>query len=260
MPTHLKDTACRSPLIKFLRLGGMGLLWMGAMSTVFAATDWNRVILDEISRMPKGGGYATNREAKQALIQAVKPQGNRLRVRPDVATPSFCSSATYLLLLKVLQKTPLSPEAEAALLVGSQPDGVGVWGRWNANGPGTARLFYELDAGRNFSRFEEARPGDFMKIFWSKEIGSRERGHLVVFLGTETRDGEEVVRFWSSNKPNGYGDKVVPRRQIARAVFSRLERPENFSRAAALPKKDAYLASMLERPSSEVEMRKMCGY
>lgn len=230
------------------------------MTTVQAAVDWNNVVLEELSRMPSGGGYAVTREAKLALQGAANVSSGRLMVRPDSAKPSFCSSATYLLLLKVLQRTNLPPEAQSALAVGNQPDGVGVWGRWNANGPGTARLFHELQAGRNFTDFSEARPGDFLKIFWSKEIGSRERGHLVVFLGMETRGGEKYVRFWSSNKPAGYGEKAVPLRQVARALFSRLERPGNFAGVTHLPGKDAYLADMLKRPSSEAEMRRMCGY
>ena len=31
-----------------------------------------------------------------------------------------------------------------ALMIRNQRDGEGIWGRWNANGPGTARLFHEL--------------------------------------------------------------------------------------------------------------------
>jgi hypothetical protein len=69
------------------------------------------------------------------------------------------------------------------LLIRGQGDGVGIWGRWNANGPGTARLFEELHLGKNFTSFEEARPGDFMKIFWNDNIGGTESGHSVIYLG-----------------------------------------------------------------------------
>ena len=102
-------------------------------------------------------------------------------------------------------------ETRAALLVRGQRDGEGVWGRWNANGPGTARLFHELDLGRNFTDYALARPGDFMKIFWTSEVGRAERGHSVVYIGRELVGGTERVRFWSSNKPAGYGEKSVPR-------------------------------------------------
>src|SRR5690606_37168739 len=123
----------------------------------------------------------------------------------------------------------------------------------NANGPGAARLFHELGLGRNFDRYEEARPGEFMKIFWTTEVGSRERGHLVVYLGRRTVNGEERVRFWSSNQPGGYGEKEVPRARIAHALFSRLENPQAFAAAPSLPKTDPYLASLLKVRSSIAE-------
>jgi hypothetical protein len=139
------------------------------------------------------------------------------------------------------------------------PDGVGIWGRWNANGPGTARLFHELGLGKNFTSWEQARPGDFMKIFWSTDVGKKERGHLVVFLGMETKDGVEHVRFWSSNKPGGYGEKSVPKSKVAAVIFSRLENPSNMQRAATMPKKDTYLASLLTHESSLSEALQKSG-
>ncbi|NDG73113.1 MAG: hypothetical protein EBY32_17795, partial [Proteobacteria bacterium] len=171
------------------------------------ASDFNAIVLEQIRKMPEGGGYATTREAHQALSSAVAMSPLGLRVESSKAQPSYCSGATYLLFLKTLvaaEKQGLCPQGLTAsefLLPKAMPDGVGIWGRWNANGPGTARLFHELGLGKNFTAWEEARPGDFMKIFWSSDVGKKERGHLVVFLGTETKDGVEHVRFWSSNKP-----------------------------------------------------------
>jgi hypothetical protein len=75
-----------------------------------------------------------------------------------------------------------------ALMIRGQRDGEGIWGRWNANGPGTARLFQELGLGRNFDDFEEAEPGDFMKIFWSPEVGRAGTWAL----SDLSRDGEEA--------------------------------------------------------------------
>jgi hypothetical protein len=149
-------------------------------------------------------------------------------------------------------------EARQALLARGQPDGVGVWGRWNANGPGTARLFAELGVGRNFVDWEQARAGDFMKIWWSDEIGKLERGHSVIYLGRESRGGVEQVRFWSSNKPGGYGEKTVPRAKIAWAVFSRFEKPEAITRVESLPARDTFLANMLRVRSSRREVLKQC--
>ncbi len=145
------------------------------------------------------------------------------------------------------------------LMIRNQRDGEGIWGRWNANGPGTARLFYELNLGKNFDDFADARPGDFMKIFWSSEVGRYERGHSVIFLGTEKQYGLEYVRFWSSNIPLGYGIKTVPRTRIANAIFSRLEFPANLARISDVPETDSYLASLLSRRSNFAEVKAKCG-
>jgi hypothetical protein len=69
----------------------------------------------------------------------------------------------------------------------------------------------------------------------------------------------EYVRFWSSNKPSGYGEKSVPKSKVAAVIFSRLENPSNIQRAAAMPKKDAYLASLLTRESSLSEALQKTG-
>ena len=120
-------------------------------------------------------------------------------------------------------------------------------------------LFYELGLGRNFTSFSSARPGDFLKIFWTDAVGKKENGHSVIFLGLKTVDGVETVRFWSSNRPGGFGESSVPREKIARAIFSRLEHPEKISDWAILPESDAYLASLLTTESSFPEAAKMSG-
>ncbi len=237
----------------------------GMLPATASAADYNALILKEIASMPKGGRYAVTREAALALRASVTPEGGALRITPGVARPSYCSGATYLVFLKTLEHLrrsgtlTLPPEAQKALLISGQADGHGIWGRWNANGPGTARLFHELGLGRNFEGYDHARPGDFMKIFWTKEVGSHERGHSVIYLGQETRDGVEHVRFWSSNQPDGYGAKSVPRSKVAYALFSRLEHPQAAARAATLPRSDAYLAGLLKVRSSHAEVRAKCG-
>jgi hypothetical protein len=228
-------------------------------------SEFNGAILEAIRQMPKGGGYATTAEAKEKLAAAVRTDRDRVSIQPETAYPSFCSSATYLVFASVLAQLAergeihLSADDARALQVTGQADGEGVWGRWNANGPGTARLFTESGLGPNFVDWDRALPGDFMKIFWTMEIGSRERGHSVVFLGMETIKGVQHVRFWSSNQPGGYGEKSVPRTKIAWAIFSRLERPARVSRFSTLPKLDTFLASMLKRPSTKEEVSRLCG-
>ena len=146
-----------------------------------------------------------------------------------------------------------------SLMIRNQRDGEGIWGRWNANGPGTARLFYEMDLGQNFDDFAQAMPGDFMKIFWSPEVGRAEHGHSVIFLGTERKEGMDYVRFWSSNIPTGYGERSVPRSKIVHAIFSRLDAPANLERSSTVPPVDKYLASLLSVRSSYQEAKAKCG-
>jgi len=233
--------------------------------------DFNKVILEEIRTMPKGGGYATNLDAHAALASSVEVAG-AVSIRPELAMPGYCSGATYLVFLRTLETLQdngtisLSRKTWNALVPrlrpdrkDTLPDGESVWGRWNANGPGTARLFYQLGLGRNFTHFSAARPGDFLKIFWTDAVGKKENGHSVIFLGLDTVNGVETVRFWSSNRPGGFGESSVPREKIARAIFSRLEHPEKISRWTNLSVSDAYLASLLTTESSFPEAKQMTG-
>ena len=232
-------------------------------STFARGADCNALVLAQVQAMPRGGIYAANSQALSRLTSAVAVKNGALSVQAAGAAPNFCSEATYLIFLKTVAalgaQTKMNEGTLNALLVRAQPDGQGVWGRWNANGPGTARLFRELGLGQNFDDFTQARPGDFMKIFWSTEVGRRERGHSVIFLGLEQRDGVATVRFWSSNQPGGYGEKTVPRSKIAYAIFSRLQHPEALERLPALPPCDPYLARLNVRLSSISEARTLSG-
>ena len=75
---------------------------------------------------------------------------------------------------------------------------------------------HRLGAGINFEDWRKARPGDFMKIFWTDRIGRRESGHLTVLV----KDGGDQVTFWSSNIPDGYGARTVPKSRIRRVIFT----------------------------------------
>lgn len=237
-----------------------------ARAAVSPAIDLNELIQQKVAAMPVGGSYRANSVAMAALRQSVQLTDSQLAIDANVARPSFCSGATYLVFLSVLKQLArdgqiqLDPLTLRALLIHeSQPDGNGVWGRWNANGPGTARLFYETGIGYNFTSLEEARPGDFLKIFWHDEIGAREAGHSVVYLGTVNTPQGPAVRYWSSNLANGYGEAIVPRTRIRRMLFSRLVHPERIQQVNALSPRDAYLAAMLKRDSTPEEMYQMVG-
>ncbi len=227
---------------------------------------YNPLILEQIKTMPAGGGYSGSHQAKVALMDACSLAPAGINVTAARACPSFCSGATYLVFLKTIDTLTrrgdftLDDRARAALLVDNQIDGEGVWGRWNANGPGTARLFKEMSLGPNFASFDQAEPGDFMKIFWTTAVGRKEHGHSVIYLGTETVNGVENVKFWSSNVGVGYSAKSVPRRKIVSVVFSRLTSPSRLIGAATLtPKTDPYLASLLTKDSNLTEVQERCG-
>lgn len=227
-----------------------------------AQADYNAAVLKTVNEMSLGGEYNTGGAAFQQLRSAIKVKNQKLEVDPSGVSQSFCSGATYLLFTKVVARSNknLSREALDALLVKKgQADGQGVWGRWNANGPGTARVFHELGLGKNFTRFADAKPGDFMKIFWNDEIGQREHGHSVIYLGTYVKDGTEYVRFWSSNQGTGMRMKAVEKSKIRRVVFSRLESLEGLASAHTLPYTDGYLNSLTRVPSSPAKMYKNIG-
>ena len=232
--------------------------------TASAAT-YNSLILDQVRKMPSGGKYSVSHFATIRLQSAAHFESGKFFVIPTKPYVSFCSGATYLVFIKAIEELRDRGQLQLdfatlnQLIIRDQHDGEGVWGRWNANGPGTARLFHELGLGRNFNDFAQAKPGDFMKIFWNNNVGQRESGHSVIFIGTENRFGEEYVRFWSSNIPAGYGEKSVPRKKIAYAIFSRLQAPANLSRINSAPSVDSYLASLLTKKSNFAEAARMSG-
>lgn len=227
---------------------------LGAQDHAFWKRDPNSLILSILHAMPQGGGYLASAGATRDLQSAVYVSGGRLFVKPAAARATYCSGATYLVFIQAIQS--LLPDSlvrarvAEALAIKGQPDGVGVWGRWNANGPGTACLFHELRLGRNFTSFDEAKPGDFMKIFWTDAVGMREHGHSVIYLDRKPLNGVEMIQFWSSNKPGGYGVREVPRSRILHAIFSRLETPSNIGDSVVLTQKNGYLAGLITEESS----------
>lgn len=185
-------------------------------------------------------------------------------VRPSVAQPSYCSGATYLVFLKAIlpeldgiQTRETRMALAERLTIHNQSDGVGIWGRWNSNGPCMAKFFSDTQLGHSFRDYNLARPGDFLKLWWKAPVGRDEAGHSVVFLGFGvTPEGESGLHIWSSNKPLGYGKKVVPLSKISSAMFSRCDRPENIQNVLRLPEKDVFLADMLKRNATKAELER----
>ena len=227
------------------------------------AGDYNGLILERVDQMPQGGRYSVSHFAKIRLQSSAHFESGKFFILPS--GPSFCSGATYLVFIRTIEALRARGELHLdyptleRLIIRDQRDGEGVWGRWNANGPGTARLFHELQLGRNFDNFDQAKPGDFMKIFWSRQVGRNEHGHSTIFLGMENRPDGQYVRYWSSNIPAGYGEKSVPRSKIVYAIFSRLQTPANLARISSAPLVDTYLASLLRTRSSIAEAGTKCG-
>ena len=266
------------------------LLLNGVTANVATGRDYNAQILKTIEEMPEGGTYAKYRkelpDSKRFddLYQTVVDLdcaidtgiGGKLRVNPDKAANfSFCSSATYLLFGEVIDDLGVIKDKELAVAVADvgdknavihgKLDGVGIFGHWNADGPGTAVLFKKLDLGPNFTSYAKAKPGDFLKIWWNKNIGKGERGHLVVFLG-QSKDGKSI-EVWSSQSENsdgtsGYGRMWVAKTRIKRTLFSRLERPENLKRWLTLPERERtsdYLVRIRKTGSTSAELKKVTG-
>ncbi len=231
---------------------------------------FNHLVLQTISRdIPRGGGYsATPSDVERLAQRGVQwnSQQKSLAIQPGAVTPTFCSAACYMVLLRSLQrwefhsKLRLPHAAWQALDVQeNQPDGTGAWGRANANGPGLAKLVHDLKVGINFSNLQLAQPGDFLKFFWSTDIGVHERGHLVVYLGTEKIKGVLHVKYWSANKPGGFGIKSTPLSRMHNLIFTRITTPQNFARVHKMPEHDAWLSNMQQRSFSFDEVRRACN-
>ncbi len=246
--------------------------------------NFNQELLSVISQMPQGGHYSTRPDAFAALTQRIQILNGTLQINHQFYGPSFCSSATYPAFLKTLENFQLTnpgsfnPNAIEQLDVlhngNFLADGFGAWGRWNANGPGTAGLVHDLNLGENFSddTFRHAKAGDFLKIFWiwGQGVGRNERGHSVVFTKVlpEGAIGSAVenVCFWSSHgfddgRESGMGEKCVPRSDIEEMIFSRITKPENINLLLSnqFEFENRYLSSLLDTESTIEEAREKTG-
>jgi len=274
---RISTPCCDDAMLKIVTIFFVTFLLVPAVP--FAKTSsapFNSSILEITGKMPSGGGYDTSATTFGRFKNAISIREKQIVIAAENTTPSFCSSSTYVVFLKLIsklqaeKKLELTDETQKALLVNGQQDGAGVWGRWNANGPGTARLFYQLQLGENFTDLTRAEPGDFMKAFWTEEIGAKERGHSVIFTGTKKDSEGSKICFWSSNsaskeQPAGMGEKCLAEKKFKHMLFSRLKAPENLNQiakkmaAGSDSYTDEYLAAMLKRGSSREEMCKLVG-
>ena len=234
-------------------------LFLSISLNVFA--NFNEQVLSAIQEMPKKGGYVLTSTSPKKMRDAFSWNVDELTVAQSKAIPSYCTTATYLVFFKALEnfwKGNGYPARDILEIIkpNVESDGVRIWGRWNSNGPGTAKFFRDADLGTNFEDIDKAIPGDFLKIWWNDEVGKKEQGHSVVYI----RSNATTITFWSSNKDTlGYGERTIPKTMAKRLLFSRLERPENIVKIKDIPEKDLFLESMLSKESSWKEVLEVSG-
>lgn len=234
-------------------------LFLSISLNVFA--NFNEQVLSVIQEMPKKGGYVLTSTSPKKMRDAFSWNVDELTVTQSKAIPSYCTTATYLVFFKALEnfwKGNGYPSRDILEIIkpNVESDGVRIWGRWNSNGPGTAKFFRDADLGTNFEELDKALPGDFLKIWWNDEVGKKEQGHSVVYI----RSNATTITFWSSNKDTlGYGERTIPKTMAKRLLFSRLERPENIVKIKDIPEKDLFLESMLSKESSWKEVLEVSG-
>ena len=244
---------------------------------------WQRAMLAAIDAFPQGGGYYTGgrpndlfpRTTMQGLQAAfaMTLRDERPQFDPQLATPSFCSSATYAVLIKALllwdTRSVISQQAWRNMKprVGIvdelnptglfQDDGVGMWGRANANGPGLGVMVRELRAGYSFTAFRgalndsvketpsepyltdeqwnahpiwrQAKSGDLMKIFWNRNESRGHDGGAIIGVdgvkGHLQEAGHSVTRGVHAHHPSrAFQQRAQHRPQQPQPVSLRPER------------------------------------
>ena len=134
-------------MLRKIGLGCVGLAGLGFGLQQAAAENLNGLVLEQIKHMPHGGKYSVSRYAKIRLQSAAHFESGKIFVLPSAASPSFCSGATYLVFIKTLEALRARGQLQLdfatleQLIIRDQRDGEGIWGRWNANGPGHRAAF-----------------------------------------------------------------------------------------------------------------------
>lgn len=206
---------------------------------------WQQAMMAAIETFPSHGGYYTGGRPNELFAKTtarglhdayqMAPGDERPTFDPMQAQPSFCSSATYAVIIKALLLWDTQHRIGREAWVNMKPrvgiadefnpqglgqnDGVGFWGRANANGPGLGVLVHELKAGYSFTAYRGAKSqrnketadepyltdeqwcgldvwdravaGDLMKIFWNRnESRGRDSGAIIGCNDDRTADQE----------------------------------------------------------------------
>ncbi len=216
--------------------------------TADAAPTWNAALQAAMEELSAQEGvytkhsYSTSKKAHDALRHCFAfTKSHQLYYFPERLTLSYCSGAVHTAVLAALidwararpDDITLRRDDWENLVPRSVRDGDRVWGWANSNGAGYAVLVHELGAGYSFTEWEKARPLDIVKLWWTKEIGRLERGHLAVLLAVRSDD----ILIWGAHARDKTGRggiyvQSIPKEKIQRALFTRITNPEAFEDAS----------------------------
>lgn len=228
---------------------------------------WTECLRQSVNEIQAQGAgqYSVKDDAHEALARSFSWRGQVIYNRAE-PRPSFCSGAVYVAVLNALNKWEkaqgkrvFTQSTWEALFPLRCQDGERVWGWANANGPGFALLIHELGAGYSFTDWDKARPLDIIKMWWTEELGAKERGHIAILV----KDEGDKVRIWSSNQAaegqtGGFGIRTYPKSSIKRVLFTRITRPAAFMGAERIPF-NPWLNGLLRQSSSWAECLNKLG-
>ena len=186
--------------------------------------EWQAAILAAVDSFPERGGYYTGRKStpdfKKSAWRGMNDAFNmrladqRPNFDASLATPSFCSLATYGALIQAIliwdKDNTISRNAWLSLkpLLGvadninqqgySQRDGEGCWGRANANGPGVGVLVKDLKVGFNFHAYRGAKTEALRESKDERYLSDEEWNNHPVW--EKAIPGDFMKIFWDRNE------------------------------------------------------------
>lgn len=208
------------------------------------APKYNKNVLQAVDTVmataPNGGGYFVGLKANppESPIGYELELGNYSLLTPP-RTTSYCSGSSYGVFIEALNginpkycTRMTAAQLEACRMQepdgGRRDDDVKLWGYWNDDFWGIHHALIDYTQMGTVVEPYNAKPGDFVKIMWSKTSG-----HFVVFLGwVKGTDGvPTAIRYWSSQPgTNGFGEQESSISKIYSILFVRLTSPDNITK------------------------------
>jgi hypothetical protein len=194
---------------------------------------WQRTVLAAVDSFPHNGGYFTGSvptadfpvTAWRALNTAfvMHPADARPQFIPSKAQPSFCSIATYAVLVKALTMWDTHGVISRNAWLNMKPyvgiyddidtagigqdDGEGFWGRANANGPALGVLVHELKAGFSFTGYRGAKTEKYKETPHERYMTDDEWRADPVWA--KAVPGDFMKIFWNRNDSKGSDSGAV---------------------------------------------------